>query len=417
VAAGAAAAAAGGGGVCKAIEMAIIGAFPKHPAADLLDLAEFGCGVPVAIIYFIILGFCLIFFTVIDAQKQMNAEFLSASINTTGAICDYVPYPITATFLGDMNGNWETNVNQFQFNESLYAVKFLGTRINRRQYNDAMGVFSTKVANLAKKVEKRDLAYSYLALSTYKAVNETFGLSFYLNARADIIFNQQIASTQFTNRFGICVQNNIQSSFDAATGRVVVSVPTVYEPYTNASKTIIYGVPSASPTTTAQFATAHPTAQPTPLVPTTSAPTFSSPSAAAAYLASQTSAPTPTSYVSPATDDASKPFAVTTDRPTIPNFDPCPNHFSTSRNFNYFNSKDLNNMMSLGIDVRSITTATAANYGLVGTDSLAQINMQQSKYTGGLYYIDPLYAPVRISVIYLYMQNTHTLLQLTLYLD
>lgn len=138
-------------------------------------------------------------------QKNRTSSFISLDINA--GECEEVPQTVTGEFLGDANGNWNTN-SQFKYALSQYTVSLLGLTYTTAQWTGRIKEIENEVAKLVAKASQRDFSWNIIAWSSYKTVNLKGGrLEFSFAASASHIFAKDFPAVGMGSAKGVLNQN------------------------------------------------------------------------------------------------------------------------------------------------------------------------------------------------------------------
>lgn len=203
---------------------------PPVGGVDLDDLEKVTPGFPIIISILYAAGyfFCLIFLTYTGTMYAMNQKFLSLTKDDSSFICNEVPISVTGSYEGDYSGNFITQ-SDFNYNKSIFAVEFTGSKITTQQYTETMTTFKTKLSALGKKGARRSLTWNIVVWSSFAFYDDSTNLRFYSTADATIIFDKIVALATISDRNGVCTgytdstKSYISGSFQD--GRLEITVP------------------------------------------------------------------------------------------------------------------------------------------------------------------------------------------------
>ena len=105
----------------------------------------------------------VVYLLTVSGQAQI---YLSAQGSGSGQICTELPKTVTATYQGDIYGNWETNA-AFNQNSSVFMIQFVGSKISSAQYVATMTSFKQQLLDLSRKSTMRDSAWNAVMWSSF----------------------------------------------------------------------------------------------------------------------------------------------------------------------------------------------------------------------------------------------------------
>jgi len=185
---------------------------------DMDDLKAKGLAIPLILLYFAMFFIALIYLTVTGATTEVNKMFLGLDRTDPTIFCVEVPLSVNGVFLGDTAGEWETS-NSYAYNESLYGLEFAGSQINTLQYMTSMDAIQKRVKALGERMAKRDLSWGFLAYAAFGFTDTDTNMYFYSSASASDIYNLEIAAAAIASYRGVCTTN------DTARGGIIKHSP------------------------------------------------------------------------------------------------------------------------------------------------------------------------------------------------
>jgi hypothetical protein len=200
------------------------GFVPVAGGVEINDIRDEGWGWPLLTIYLLLFSFVFVYLTIVGTIDNYQTRFLSLVKDASGTECFEIPLSLTAKYLGDTHGWWETE-KQFNYNSSIFVVDFLGATVNKKQYYDTMLGFRKHLEFLGAKSVSRNVAWTSLAWTTMSYANEDKTIRFYSNADVGIIVGGEI-SAYWSSRNGLCdATTAIVGSFDPLTKTFSLTAP------------------------------------------------------------------------------------------------------------------------------------------------------------------------------------------------
>jgi hypothetical protein len=182
------------------------GFMPVAGGIEIDDIRDEGWGWPLLTIYLLLFSFVFVYLTVTGTIENYKTNFLSLlGSSSSGSECVEVPLSLTAKYLGDTHGRWETE-KQFNYNSSIFVIDFLGAAVNTKQYSDTILGFRKHLESLGAKSMSRNVAWTSLAWSTLSYTNVDKTIRFYSNADVGIMVGGEV-SAYWSNRNGLCKAN------------------------------------------------------------------------------------------------------------------------------------------------------------------------------------------------------------------
>jgi hypothetical protein len=182
------------------------GFMPVAGGIEIDDIRDEGWGWPLLTIYLLLFSFVFVYLTVTGTIDNYQTKFLSLlGSDSSGSECVEVPLSLTAKYLGDTHGRWETE-KQFNYNSSIFVIDFLGAAVNTKQYSDTILGFRKHLESLGAKSMSRNVAWTSLAWSTMSYTNVDKSIRFYSNADVGISVGGDIFA-YWSNRDGLCAAN------------------------------------------------------------------------------------------------------------------------------------------------------------------------------------------------------------------
>jgi hypothetical protein len=199
-------------------------AVPIAGGVDIGDIRDEGWGWPLLTIYLILFSFVFVYVTITRTIEDYETRFLSLLKDSSGTECSEVPLSLTAKYLGDTQGWWETE-KQFNYNSSIFVIDFVGATVNTKQYHDTMVGFRKHLEFLGAKSVTRNVAWTSLAWTTMSYANEDKTIRFYSNADVGIVVRGDI-DAYWSNRNGLCeAATPIVGSFNPVTKMLSLTAP------------------------------------------------------------------------------------------------------------------------------------------------------------------------------------------------
>ena len=154
---------------------------------DNKDLIDRKTSFYIVTVYFsvFLITFFLIFFS--DLNTKLAEKFLSLEGSSDGQICSTVPLPISGDFYVDRNGHWSSS-SDFNFNSSIYKLKFEGTVASEDQFFTTLKQFELKLKNLDNLLLTRDLAFTVITWMATIAYDPITSITFQTTADYSSIF-------------------------------------------------------------------------------------------------------------------------------------------------------------------------------------------------------------------------------------
>ena len=146
----------------------------------------------------------IVYYTYLGIDGAMSTYYMSLDGTDDVQLCFEVPAVVTGSYYADSDGNWNTDT-AFTASKSVYRLDFLGTTISTDEYIATMQTFQKSMALLGDRCKIRDLAWNLMAWSTvnYEADN---GMSFYTTADLSVIFaGLQVVSFTTYSWQGECI--------------------------------------------------------------------------------------------------------------------------------------------------------------------------------------------------------------------
>jgi hypothetical protein len=200
------------------------GVVPVAGGVEIGDLRDEGWGWPLLTVYLLLFSFVFVYLTITGTIDNYETRFLSLVKDASSTECFEIPLSLTAKYLGDTNGWWETE-KQFNYNSSIFVIDFLGARVNKRQYYDTMLGFRKHLEFLGAKSVSRNVAWTSLAWTTMSYANEDKTIRFYSNADVEIAVRGDIGAC-WSSRNGICyADTTIGGSFNPVTKLLTLTAP------------------------------------------------------------------------------------------------------------------------------------------------------------------------------------------------
>ena len=167
---------------------ALLEMFPNNSSAEVEDVHSGGWAVPIVIITKLAFVAVLLYYTVTNTQKEVAKKFLSLSGTSDAQICTTVNNPLTAVFLGDLFGNWQSSP-MFDQSGGFYKLILSGSEINTPQYNTAMMAFRDNLINVGEKSLRRGFGFSLIALASWQVASKSTRMKLTTNAEAKIMMS------------------------------------------------------------------------------------------------------------------------------------------------------------------------------------------------------------------------------------
>lgn len=143
-------------------------------------------------------------------KKNRTSSFISLDVDA--GQCEEVPQTVTGEFLGDANGNWNTN-SKFKYALSQYTVSLLGLTYTTAQWESNMAEIQSQVLKLVSKASQRDFSWNIIAWASYKAVYTKGGrLEFAFAASSQQIFAKDLSSFSMGSALGVLNQDPTDST-------------------------------------------------------------------------------------------------------------------------------------------------------------------------------------------------------------
>jgi hypothetical protein len=199
-------------------------AVPIAGGVDIGDIRDEGWGWPLLTIYLILFSFVFVYLTITGTIDDYETRFLSLLKVSSGTECSEVPLSLTAKYLGDTHGWWETE-KQFNYNSSIFVIDFVGATVNTKQYYDTMVGFRKHLESFGAKSVTRNVAWTSLAWNTMSYSNEDKTIRFYSNADVGIVIRGYIEA-YWSHRNGLCEPDTpIVGSFNPVTKMLSLTAP------------------------------------------------------------------------------------------------------------------------------------------------------------------------------------------------
>jgi hypothetical protein len=200
------------------------GFVPVAGGVEISDIRDEGWGWPLLAIYLLLFSFVFVYLTIFGTIDNYQTRFLSLLKDASGTECFEIPLSLTAKYLGDTHGRWETE-KQFNYNSSIFVVDFLGATVNTKQYYDTMLGFRKHLEFLGAKSVSRNVAWTSLAWTTMSYANEDKTIRFYSNADVGIVVGGDI-NAYWSSRNGLCdAATPIVGSFNSITKFFSLTAP------------------------------------------------------------------------------------------------------------------------------------------------------------------------------------------------
>ena len=134
-------------------------------------------------------------------HRDRQQEVPLAEHRYPGGYLHEVPQERTGTFSGDINGYWQTQ-DGFQFNSSLFQLKFSGHGLNNKQYREAMQWFEMKLHQFGGTAVKRNSLWSLNTWASFTLEHPATKLQLSSNVDAGFVYDGAIIAPQHRLCFG-----------------------------------------------------------------------------------------------------------------------------------------------------------------------------------------------------------------------
>ena len=192
-----------------------VGIVQKHPQTFTVIL-----------IYYVLFGVLWAVVVSLLTASGQSSTYLSVQGTGGGQLCVEIPKVITASFEGDVFGNWVTS-NNFKQNSSAFVVEFVGSEITTDQYVATMTSFKQQLLALSQKSARRDSGWNAMMWSTFILHDPVSQISFYSSADASMVYrgNTMLGCVSSVSG-GVCPAASQQVHFDVGTNELVFTVKT-----------------------------------------------------------------------------------------------------------------------------------------------------------------------------------------------
>jgi hypothetical protein len=153
---------------------------------------------PLALLFMLLNTAVFVLVLYLTTTATVNKKFLSLSIDTQGATCIEVPQERTGTFSGDINGYWQTQ-DGFQFNSSLFQLKFSGHGLNNKQYREAMQWFEMRLHQFGGTAVKRNSLWSLNTWASFTLEHPATKLQLSSNVDAGFVYDGTVLTAVLVN--------------------------------------------------------------------------------------------------------------------------------------------------------------------------------------------------------------------------
>lgn len=318
---------------------------------DAINLLVLPRPLAVFILFFFFIGSwaLIIYYTWSGVDSAMNTYYMSLDGTDDVQQCWEVPAVVTGTYYADAAGNWGTD-DGYSASRAVFRLDFLGTSISSAEYSATMAGFQASMKVLGGRSQVRDLSWNLMAWSTVNYVADN-GMSFYTTADLAVVFDGlQVVSFTTYSWQGECVPtdsiNNLPMK--GAAGGLSSDGKMLVFSYD-------FGKVDGSPRA--------PILDPTPT--------------------------TVNHYIGAS-------------------WSPCESQWNPMRTWTYSSdayeySNFLNLKMEAAVDIRSLFTAVAVNFGVVSLEHLTEVktgepslfnSWLQNDFPDLKYYVDPFYTPM-----------------------
>ena len=150
------------------------------------------------------------------------------SIDGTGdtQICVEIPKTITASYEGDVYGNWVTS-KSFNQNSSAFILQFVGSKVTTKQYVATMTSFKNQLLALSRKSAMRDSGWNAVMWSSFVLYDPVAQMYFYSSADASVVYRGNIMLGCLSSASGgMCPAMSQQAHFDAPSHQFIYTVKT-----------------------------------------------------------------------------------------------------------------------------------------------------------------------------------------------
>jgi hypothetical protein len=211
-------------------------AFNTLPLMRSIDLAHPSIkrlSSQIALAHVVVFVSVLCYFIVVGTQNEISRQYLSITApDKSSAHCKDVPVPVTAVFMADVNGVWETQPGYIEA-KRLFQLTFVGSKVNSKLYTKVLGNLGDSLKSAGERA-KGSVLGTLMVASLFKARDVPNGMTLsttvnFMSLVNEIGFYPQFDKPWFSSAAGVCIPSE-KSSLSSEIDRQIltVSIPKLY---------------------------------------------------------------------------------------------------------------------------------------------------------------------------------------------